>query len=99
MTLSKIVCNDSKYRMTTRDGIISAVVILAVTFVMMSVGIWLKKSGNTDLGEAIVSMAFPMSMVWSLPFYMKGQPWRAQALLIAVPTAILIGLGWLSTRI
>ena len=73
--------------------------LIGVTLVMMSVGMWLKKSGHADLGEAVVSMAFPMSMVWSLPFYMKGQPWRAQALLIAVPSAILIGLGWLSTRI
>lgn len=100
MTLSKIVCTDTKYRMTTRDGIISAVAILAVTFVMMSVGIWLRKSGHADLGEAIVSLAFPMSMIWSMPFsYMKGQPWRAQAFLVGVPTLILIGIGWLSTRI
>ena len=100
MTLSKIVCTDTKYRMTTRDGIISAAVILATTFVMMTVGIWLRKSGYLDLGEAIVSLAFPMSMIWSMPFsYMKGQPWRAQVLLVGVPTLILIGIGWLSTRI
>ena len=99
-TLSKIVCTDTKYRMTTRDGIITAAVMLASTFVMMSVGIWLRKAGHPDLGEAMVSMAFPMSMIVTLPFsYMKGQPWRAQALLVAVPALILIGFGWLSTRL
>lgn len=100
MTLSKIVCAETKYRMTTRDGIISAAVMLASTFVMIGVGIWLRKSGSPDLGEAMVSLAFPMSMIATLPFsYTKGQPWRAQALVLGVPMVILIGIGWLSTRI
>jgi hypothetical protein len=99
-TMSKILCRDSKLRMTTRDGLLSAAAMLASTLVIMTVGVMLRRSGSHDLGDAVVSLAFPMSMLVSMPFgIMKGQPWKAQALVLGVTFAILMACGYLSLLI
>jgi hypothetical protein len=82
------------------DAMISAGVLIVTSFVLITIGVMLRRSGSLDLGEAIVSLSFPMSMLASMPFgIMKGQPWRAQALVLGVTFLILIGAGYLSTRI
>jgi NAD-dependent oxidoreductase involved in siderophore biosynthesis len=86
--------------MTTRDAMISAGVLIATSFVLITVGVMLRRSGSLDIGEAIVSLSFPVSMLVSMPFgMMKGQPWRAQALVLGVTFALLIAAGYLSILI
>ena len=100
ITMPKVLCTSSKVRMTTRDGLISAAVMLTSSFAMIAVGVMTRRSGNLAIGEALTSLAFPVSMLASMPFgIMKGQPWRAQALVLSVTFLILIGAGYLSTRI
>jgi len=78
----------------------SAAAMLASTLVIMTVGVMLRRSGSRDLGEAVVSLAFPVSMLVSMPFgIMKGQPWRAQALVLGVTFAILLAAGYISILI
>jgi hypothetical protein len=46
------------------------------------------------------SLAFPVSVLISLPFgVMKGQPWRAQAAILLVTLSLLVAIGFLSTKI
>lgn len=100
MTMPKALCTTSKAPMTTRDGIVSAAVLMAGTFALISIGVAVKRSGSHDLGEAITGLAFPLSMAASMPFgIMKGQPWRAQAAVLGVTVAILIAAGYLSMLI
>jgi hypothetical protein len=100
VSISKFACAGSKARMTTRDGIMSAAAMLASTLVIMTVGVMLRRSGNRDLGEAVISLAFPVSLLVSMPFgVMKGQPPRAQALVLGVTFAILLAAGYISILI
>jgi hypothetical protein len=78
----------------------SAAAMLASTLVIMTVGVMLRRSGNRDLGEAVISLAFPVSLLVSMPFgVMKGQPPRAQALVLGVTFAILLAAGYISILI
>lgn len=100
LAMLKTKCATPTYKMTTRDGLISAAVILLTTLVMVSAGTIAKRNGYSDLSEVLLSMAFPVSMLVMLPFsYMKGQPWRAQALLLGISGAILTAIGIMSVRI
>jgi hypothetical protein len=97
---TKLICRDTRLRMTTTDGLVSAGVLLAATFVLAFGGIWLRRSGYTTLGEMSKSLAFPVSVLVSLPFgVMKGQPWRAQAAILFVTIALLVVIGFVSTKI
>ncbi len=100
VSISKVACAGSNVRMTTRDGLLSAAAMLASTLVIMTVGVMLRRSGSHDLGDAVVSLAFPMSMLVSMPFgVMKGQPPKAQALVLGVTFVILLAAGYISMLI
>jgi hypothetical protein len=87
----KYACADKQLRMSTTDGIIAAIVFLATTMLMSSLGIFAGRSGHPELGDALKSLAFPLSMALSLPFsFMKGQPWRAQLAIVGTTVMILI---------
>jgi len=97
---TRFLCGDSRLRMTAVDGLVSAGVLLAATLVLAFGGIWLRRSGYTTIGEMSKSLAFPVSVLISLPFgVMKGQPWRAQAAILLVTLSLLVAIGFLSTKI
>src|ERR1043165_7644586 len=96
----KLKCATTSPRYTTRDGLISAGVLLAATLVLLTAGIWLNRNGYHETGEAVKGLAFPIATLVSMPFaILKGQSRRVQTFFILVPTAILIGIGYLSTKI
>ena len=67
---------------------------------MAIAGVWLKARGQTALGEAVVTNGFFVPLVLSMPFWLlKGQPWRAQAVLVGGTIAILLGISYLATLI
>jgi hypothetical protein len=100
MTALKAACGRTQVRMTTRDGLIGAGIMLGVTFALSSLGIYLKRSGSPDLGELLISISFTAALVVSMPFtFMKGQPWRAQAVICGGTLLILTAISYLATLI
>jgi hypothetical protein len=86
--------------MTTRDGWIGGGVMIGATFILSAIGIWARRSGYDAAGEVLKSLAFPLSMTAAMPFtFFKGQPWKAQALIIAVMFILLVGASILATQI
>ena len=100
MTKAKYLCSETRLRMTTRDGIVSAAVLLATTLVLSAAGIWFNRSGYHTAGEMLKGIAFPVSMLVSMPFgIMKGQPWRAQVFVLGITLTLLVAIGFVSTKL
>lgn len=96
----KLKCATRTPRYTTKDALIGAGVMIAVTFVLLALGIASNRSGYAVLGETLKGLAFPASMLLSMPFYLtKGLSWRAQTVLLGVPMAILIVISYVATKI
>ena len=54
----------------------------------------------SQIGEVLKGLAFPVSMTVSMPFGItKGQPWRAQAVVLGGTLVFLILIGYVSTLI
>jgi hypothetical protein len=95
--LLKMKCATASPKMTTRDGLIGAGVILASTIVITAVAMAAKAQGSDKFAELLLGMSFPASLIIAMPFmYLKGQSRRVQALFVAIPLAILAGISWLS---
>lgn len=93
-------CSDTRLRMTTRDSLVSAGVLIGASLVLSIVGIWANRSGYHDAGEILKGLAFPVSLLVSMPFgVMKGQPRRAQGFVLGVCFVILLALGYVSVRL
>jgi hypothetical protein len=100
MPKSLMICGRNQARYTTRDGLIGAGVMLGATLVFMALGIAARRQGWTATGEVLVSLSFPGSMMLSMPFWlMKGQPWKAQLVIVGGTLTLLILIGYLSTLI
>src|SRR5262245_987796 len=94
------VCHSGSLRMTTRDGLIGAGVMIGVTFVLLALGIVANRSGSLQLGEFLKGLAFPASMMLSMPFtFLKGQPWKAQAVICGGTLALLVVISYLAVLI
>jgi len=100
MSVHSLVCASSKVRYTTRDGLIGAGAMVLATFVLVTAGIAARRNGFPVAGEVLKSLAFPASMTLSMPFWiMKGQPWKAQAVIVGGTTVLLLVIGYISTLI
>jgi hypothetical protein len=96
----RMKCATSTPRYTTKDALISAGVLIATTFVLVALGAAANRQGYHTLGEVLKGVAFPASMMISMPFaLLKGQPSRVQAFLVTVPLVILVAFSYLATRI
>jgi hypothetical protein len=63
-------------------------------------GIVARRAGWSVMGEVLLSLAFPGSMTLSMPFWlMKGQPWKAQVVIVGGTLTFLTAIGYLSTLI
>jgi hypothetical protein len=88
-------CGRSSNRISTRDAMIGAAVVLGLSLGSAIAGVGLKRTGFPAASEFILSLGFPLSVLLSMPFtYLKGQSWRAQAVLLGPPTAILVLIAW-----
>ena len=100
MSVQSLLCASSKARYTTRDGLMGSAVMLLATFVLAAIGIAARRNGFPVAGEMLKALAFPASMTLSMPFWiLKGQPWKAQAVLVGGTVALLVAVGYISTRI
>ena len=96
----KLKCATRKPHYTTKDALIGAGVIIGVSFVLLALGIAANRSGYVTAGETLKGLAFPASMLLSMPFYLtKGLSWRAQTILLGVPMAILVVISYVATKI
>ena len=91
MTLkSMLVCQPSKVRLTTRDGLLGAGVMLGGLALGSVLGVVARRAGWPMTGDALLSTAFLGSLTLSMPFWLtKGQPWKAQAVILGTTLAIL----------
>jgi hypothetical protein len=100
LNVLKAGCGDSKPRMTTADAWLSAAVFLGGTCLMLAIGTAAGRLGYPELGGALKSLSFSVALALSMPFsFMKGQPRRAQAAVLAVVLLILTAAAFLSTMI
>ena len=99
MTVRTMICRKSEARYTTRDGLIGAGVMLAETIGLVVMAIALRRTGWPVASEMARSLAFPVSMTISMPFWMmKGQPWKAQWVIVGGLVAFLVVIGYLAAR-
>jgi hypothetical protein len=100
-TMRKLmVCEPTAPRYTTRDGLIGAGVMLLGTVVSCVLGILARRNGWTVTGEVLLGSGFMVSLTLSMPFWvMKGQPWKAQLVIIGGTVVLLIGVGFLASLI
>jgi hypothetical protein len=101
MTLLKSICvHDKRAPFSRRDSLIGAAVLIVTTFVLAFGGVYLRRHGWPDLGEYLKGVAFPVSLVASMPFtWMKGQSLAAQVVIIGGTLSIIAALGWVSMLI
>jgi hypothetical protein len=99
MLKSLMVC-ESKARYTQRDGLIGAGVMLMATLVLTLAGVAARRAGYPVAAELLISLSFPVSLNLSMPFWlMKGQPWKAQAVIVGGTTLLLFVIGFLAAAL
>jgi hypothetical protein len=98
--LKQSCIHDRKAVLSKRDAWIGAGVMIAGSILLSALAIGLDRSGLETLGEGVTAAAFPVSVLMTMPFtFVKGQPWRAQCVLVGIPLAIVILLTWLAIRL
>jgi hypothetical protein len=100
MMKSMLACDRTTVRYTTRHALTGAAVILGASLVLAMIGVAAKRAGWPAAGELVTSLAFPISMTVSMPFWlMKGQPWKAQVVIVGGTFVFLVVIGWLASRL
>ncbi len=99
MTLKSLMaCDRSQARFTTRDSLVGAGVMVAFSALLGTLGVFARRGGAPLAGDALAQMAFPVSLTLSMPFWlMKGQPWKAQAVVIGTTLVLLAGIAWVAS--
>ena len=91
---SLTICDRSQTRYTKRDALVGAGVMLGATLAFTITGVALRRAGWPATGEVMVSLSFPGSLTLSMPFWvMKGQPWKAQVVMVGGTLVFLIAIG------
>jgi hypothetical protein len=86
-------CVTSRRRYTTRDALISAGVMLLSTVLITAAGIWASRSGHADVGEVLKSIAFPLSLLLSMPLALLKHQSRFSQAIVLGPTVLFIVLA------
>ena len=100
MLKSMMSCGQAELRFTKRDSLIGAGVMIGATLIFSVLGIVARRNGWPVTGEVLKSLAFPGSLMISMPFtFLKGQPWKAQAVIVLVTLALLVAIGYVASLI
>lgn len=100
MLKSMLICGRSELRYTTRDALIGAGVMLSLTFLSLWCGSVARGAGWPAAAEMLTSTGFFVGLIVSMPFWLlKGQPWKAQAVLVGGTVAALLAIGYLAAFI
>jgi hypothetical protein len=74
--------------------------MIGATLFFSLLGIALRRSGWPVTGEILKDLAFPGSLAISMPFWlMKGQPWKAQGVIIGGTLFLLVVSAYIGTKI
>jgi hypothetical protein len=96
----KTLCQTTSVRYTRRDAGIGAGIMLAGSLILAIIGIALKQRGYEIAGDVVVTNGFQASLMLSMPFWLlKGQPWRAQAVLIGGVLLLLAAATYIAYQI
>jgi hypothetical protein len=77
-------------RFTTRDSLIGAAIVIGVGLLGAWLNAQLGRAGYDAAAEAVVLFATSGGLLVSLPFWLtKGQPVKAQAVVVGVPLVLL----------
>jgi hypothetical protein len=91
---SLMACDRSHARMTTRDGLIAGGAIIGLTLLFTVAMSAAKAGGWRTTADVLLVLASPGALVLSMPLWMtKGQPWKAQAVLIGGLLSVLTAIG------
>ena len=97
MLKSLMACERAQGRYTNRDGLIGAGVMIVATLVLMLAAVAARRAGWPETGKVVVALSSPVSFTLSMPFWlMKGQPWKAQVVIVGGTLALLLAIGYLS---
>jgi hypothetical protein len=84
-------CGTAAPEWSRRDAWLGALALGGGSLLLSAAGIFVKRSGFTATGEALVALAFPASLMLSMPFtYLKGRSRPMQFLLVGVPLMFLV---------
>ena len=99
-TLKAAACTGSTYQPSRRDIVMSTAVMIGGALAMSAAGLALNQFGYEGLGEAMLALAFPVPLTVSMYFsYLKNQPTRAKAAVLAITMLLMIGATFLATKI
>lgn len=92
MTLKAILgCERKQSRVTPRDGVMGAGVMLSVSVLFTLLSTMAARNGLPLASEFFSGLLFPASFTLSMPFWlMKGQPWKAQLAIVGGTLLILV---------
>ena len=97
---SLIGCQRQPVRVTTRDSLIAAGVMVGATFLLAMVGVTARRGGWPATGEVLADLSFLAALTLSMPLWlMKGQPWKAQAAIVGGTLALLAAIGYVAPGI
>ena len=98
--LRSLACATPRVRYTPRDARIGSIVMVLGGMAFLVIGIAAHRNGFPTLGEMLKAVAFPLSMLVSMPFWiLKGQPWKAQVVLLGFALGVTLGVAYLGTLI
>jgi hypothetical protein len=90
-------CTSARFRYTKRDALIGAGVMLLGTLLSTVLGVVARRNGMPMVAEMLLSNSFLGSMMLSMPFWLlKGQPWRAQVVLIGGMIAMMVAITYIA---
>jgi hypothetical protein len=99
-TLKQVCVYDRRALFSRRDALLAAAAMILGTLALSGSGFALDRLGLEAYGDAVKSMAFPVALMMTMPFtWMKGQPWKAQAVVLGGSMAILAFATWVATKI
>ena len=97
MTIQRFArCVSTPARYTLRDAVAAAAVMLVATSVFVALG---GVAGRHDwplTATVLKNFSFLAALILSMPLWItRGQPWKAQAVLIGTTLLFLAGIGYL----
>jgi hypothetical protein len=93
-----LVCDPGTVRYTTRDSLIGAGVMLAISGGCALLGIAARRENAPIISDMLMMGAFPGSLVLSMPFWLlKGQPWKAQLATVATTLGLLAIIAYVAS--
>lgn len=96
--LKSLICADAGVRFSPRDSAIGAGVMLAWSALFAVLMVAVSRQGFDTAATILLPIGFPGAVVVSMPFtYLKGQPLKAQAVVVGGLLAILAGIAYLTT--